>query len=32
MNLNRLVSFSEIFESIDPSSQKPNLGHPIFFG
>jgi hypothetical protein len=32
MNLNRLFSFSEIFESIDPRSPKRDLGHQIFFG
>jgi len=32
MNLNRLLSFSEILESIDPRSQMRDLGHSIFFG
>jgi hypothetical protein len=32
MNLNRLFSFSEIFESIYPESQKRDQGHPICFG
>ena len=32
MNLNRPIPFSEIFESIDPRSQKRDLGHPICFG